>query len=120
MLERMVADAGGTYLMCDTDSMAIVSSEQGGLVRCNGGMHRLPGGSDAIKALTWKKVREIVDRFEALNPYDKRVIPGSILNIVQELNFDSKVANANCTATVFLQNATLCTHWRNLAFTSSK
>src|SRR5204863_8743344 len=62
MLERMVADAGGTYLMCDTDSMAIVSSEQGGLVRCNGGMHRMPDGSEAIKALTWEKVREIVDR----------------------------------------------------------
>lgn len=90
MLERMVADAGGTYLMCDTDSMAIVSSEQGGLVRCNGGMHRMPDGSEGIKALTWKKVREIVDRFEALNPYDKRVIPDSILNIVQELNFDSE------------------------------
>ena len=82
MLERMVADVGRTYLMCDTDSMAIVSSEQGAPVRCNGGMQRMPDGSDAIKALTWKKVREIVDRFEALNPYDKRVIPGSILNIV--------------------------------------
>jgi hypothetical protein len=90
ILERMVADAGGTYLMCDTDSMAIVASEQGGLVRCNGGMHRMPDGSAAIKALTWKKVQEIVDRFEALNPYEKRVIPGSILNIVQELNFNSE------------------------------
>jgi hypothetical protein len=90
MLERMVADAGGTYLMCDTDSMAIVSSERGGLVRCSGGSHRMSDGSDAIKGLPWKQVREIVDRFEALNPYDKRVIPGSILNIVQELNFDSE------------------------------
>ena len=90
MLERMVADAGGTYLMCDTDSMAIGSSEQGGLVPCKGGSHQMPDGSDAIKALPWKQVREIVDRFEALNPYDKKVIPGSILNIVQELNFDSE------------------------------
>jgi hypothetical protein len=32
MLEKMVTDAGGTYLMCDTDSMAIVSSENSGLV----------------------------------------------------------------------------------------
>jgi hypothetical protein len=90
MLERMVADAGGTYLMCDTDSMAIVSSEHGGLVRCNGGSHRMADGNDAIKVLTWKQVREIVGRFEALNPYDKTVIPGSILNIVHELNFDSE------------------------------
>jgi hypothetical protein len=90
VLERMIADAGGTYLMCDTDSMAIVSSERGGLVRCSGGSHRMSDGGDAIKALPWNQVREIVDRFEALNPYDKRVIPGSILNIVQELNFDSQ------------------------------
>ena len=90
MLERMVADAGGTYLMCDTDSMAIVSSDEEGLVRCNGGSVGLPDGSDAIKALSWKQVREIVDQFEALNPYDREVIPGSILNIVRELNLDSE------------------------------
>jgi hypothetical protein len=37
MLEKMVKDAGGSYLMCDTDSMAIVASEHGGTVSCNGG-----------------------------------------------------------------------------------
>jgi hypothetical protein len=37
MLERMVMDEGGSYLMCDTDSMAIVSSERGRLVPCLGG-----------------------------------------------------------------------------------
>jgi len=76
--------------MCDTDSMAIVSSERGGLVRCDGGSHLMPDGSDAIKALLWKHVGEIVERFKALNLYDEKVIPGSILNIVPELNFDSE------------------------------
>jgi DNA polymerase elongation subunit (family B) len=90
MLERMVADASGTYLMCDTDSMAIVSSKHSDLVRCRGGSCRMPDGGDAIKALLWEQVREIVDRFEALNPYDTTVIPGSILNIIHELNFDSE------------------------------
>jgi len=42
MLEKMVTEAGGTYLMCDTDSMAIVASEQGGLIPCEGGSHLLP------------------------------------------------------------------------------
>src|SRR6202035_967276 len=60
MLEKMVTDAGGTYLMCDTDSMAIVSSERGGLVPCNGGPHKMADGSDAIKALSWSETREIV------------------------------------------------------------
>jgi len=89
ILERMVADAGGTYLMCDTDSMAIVSSENGALVPCKGGTYRMPDGTEAVKALPWQQVRRIADRFESLNPYDGRVVPGSILNIVEELNYDA-------------------------------
>jgi hypothetical protein len=89
MLERMVTDAGGSYLMCDTDSMAIVASESGGLVPCEGGPHRLSDGTEAVKALSWKETREIVDRFAALNPYDPAIVPGSILNIVEDINLDS-------------------------------
>ena len=89
VLERMVSDAGGTYLMCDTDSMAIVASESGGLVPCNGGPHKMADGSDAIKALSWAETREIVDRFKTVNPYNKKIVPGSILNIVEEINYDS-------------------------------
>jgi hypothetical protein len=89
MLEKMVVDGGGTYLMCDTDSMAIVASEHGGLVTCQGGPHKMPDGNDAIKALSWGDARKIVNRFKSLNPYNKKVVPGSILNIVEEINFDS-------------------------------
>lgn len=89
MLEKMVTDAGGTYLMCDTDSMAIVASERGGLVPCNGGPHKLPDGNDAIRALSWAETREIVHKFKTLNPYNKKVVPSSILNIVEEINNDS-------------------------------
>jgi hypothetical protein len=74
--------------MCDTDSMAIVASEHGGLVACKGGPYRLPEGTEAIKALSWKKVGRIVAAFQKLNPYDRAIIPGSILNIVEEINFD--------------------------------
>lgn len=88
MLEGLVADAGGTYLMCDTDSMAIVSSEDGGLVACKGGPHRTPDGKDAIKALPWKEVRALVDRFEPLNPYNPKIVPGSVLNVVEDINND--------------------------------
>jgi hypothetical protein len=89
MLERMVSDAGGTYLMCDTDSMAIVASKTGGLVDCKGGPYRMSDGSEAVKALSWKEVRRIVDRFAALNPYDPAIVPGSILNIVEDINYAS-------------------------------
>ncbi len=84
MLERCVTDLGGTYAFCDTDSMAIVATKTGGLVPCGGGPHRLPGGTAAIRALSWAQVDGIVTRFAALNPYDRTVVPGSILKIEDE------------------------------------
>src|SRR5258708_31946502 len=89
ILEKMVTDAGGTYLMCDTDSMAIVASENGGLVPCQGGPHQMPDRREAVKALSSKKAHEIVGCLGRLNPYDRKIVPGSVLNIVEELNFDS-------------------------------
>jgi len=87
MLERCVTDAGGTYAFVDTDSMAIVSSKETRLVPCAGGSHLLPGGSPAIRALSWDEVAGIVARFEKLNPYDRSAVPGSILKI-EEINFE--------------------------------
>jgi hypothetical protein len=81
LLERCVADAGGTYAFCDTDSMAIVASESGGLIPCPGGAAVTPDGEPAVRALSSVVVRAIVDRFAALNPYDRAIIPGSILEI---------------------------------------
>jgi len=89
LLEKMVTDARGTYLMCDTDSMAIVASEHGELVPCKGGPYKMPNGGDAIQALSWAETRKIVDRFKTLNPYNKRVVPGSVLNVVPEINFEA-------------------------------
>jgi len=89
MLEKVVSNEGGTYLMCDTDSMAIVASEHGGLITCKGGPHRTADGAEAIKALPWKEVRRIVAAFQNLNPYDRKIVPGSILNTVEEINYDA-------------------------------
>lgn len=86
LLERQVTDRGGTYLLCDTDSMAIVASETGGLVRCDGGPSRLPEGRDAVKALSWKDVDGIVTTFDRLNPYDRDSGAGHILKI-EDVNF---------------------------------
>ena len=38
---------------------------------------------------SWKEVRRIVAAFQKLNPYDRAMVPGSILNIVEDINFDS-------------------------------
>jgi hypothetical protein len=89
LLEHSVANLGGTYAMEDTDSMAIVATERGGLVRCKGGNLRTTQGEEGVTALTWKQVRQIVSMFEALNPYDRNIIPGSILKIEDD-NFNPK------------------------------
>jgi hypothetical protein len=81
LLEHSVTEIGGTYAMEDTDSMAIVSTRAGGLVPCPGGPCRTEEGKQAVKALSWKDVDRIAQRFESLNPYDRKSVPGSILKI---------------------------------------
>ena len=87
LLEKSVAEFGGTYAMEDTDSMAIVATKRGGLVPCPGGSFRKRDGALAVKALTWSQVADIAKRFENLNPYDRDAVPGSILKIEDD-NFD--------------------------------
>ena len=92
LLERCVTDLGGTYAMEDTDSMAVVAAQRGGLIECDGGTHR-KAGKAAIKALSWPQVAAIARRFEALNPYDRTAIPGSVLKIEDD-NFDPKTGGS--------------------------
>lgn len=88
LLERCVTDHGGTYAMCDTDSMAIIATERGGLVPCPGGSARYRRKA-AIRALSWAQVEAIRDRFAQLNPYDPTRIPGSVLKL-EEVNLDAQ------------------------------
>jgi hypothetical protein len=37
LVETLVRELGGSYAMCDTDSMAILASESGGFLACPGG-----------------------------------------------------------------------------------
>lgn len=78
LLERCVTDAGGTWAMADTDSMGIVATSDGGLIPCCGGRQELDG-TDAVLALRYEQVEQIRGRFDALNPYDRTAVPGSIL-----------------------------------------
>ena len=81
MTEASVEEKQGTYLFCDTDSLAIVASEKGGVLN-------IPG-SDGKSILTWDEVRIIVERFASLNPYDPKIVKGSILNLVKANYVDS-------------------------------
>jgi hypothetical protein len=86
ILERMVKDLGGTYLLTDTDSMLFIASKLGGLVPCPGGPHRTKQGAPAIKTISWKQVQGLCRRLNSLNPYNKNVVE-EILKI-EECNFD--------------------------------
>lgn len=87
LLEHCVSELGGSYVMEDTDSMAIVANEHGGLVRCPGGPFETKDGHTAIKALTWQQVDDISARFATLSPYGD--ISRSILKIERD-NYDPK------------------------------
>jgi len=87
LLEHSVFELGGTYAMEDTDSMAIVATENGGLAPCPGGPFRTDDNRDAVRALSWAQVRGIRQRFVALNPYRSDAVPGSVLKIEDD-NFD--------------------------------
>jgi hypothetical protein len=83
LLELSVRALGGTYAMEDTDSMAIVATENGGTVPL--GIH----GNGSIHALSWEEVKGISHQFAALSPYEREAIPGSVLKIEDD-NFDPK------------------------------
>jgi hypothetical protein len=83
-LERLVTDKGGTYATCDTDSMAIVANQDGGLVPCPGGPDRLADGTEAIRALSFADVDEIIGVFDRVHPYDREAVPGSLLELEAE------------------------------------
>jgi hypothetical protein len=82
--ERLVTDAGGTWAFMDTDSIAIVSSEYGGLVPCPGGPYRDGEGRECVRALSWAQVDQIRERMRPLNPYRGKAGEKSILELEDE------------------------------------
>jgi hypothetical protein len=78
MLERCITDPGGHLVFCDTDSGCLAATRTGGWVACP--------DEPFIKALSWKQVNGIADRFASLNCYDQTKVPGSILKI-EKVNF---------------------------------
>lgn len=84
LLERLVTDAGGSWVFCDTDSMAIVTTTDGGLIPATGGAHRLPDDTTAVQALSDPQLNTVLQRFADLNPYDRDAVPGTILRRVAD------------------------------------
>ena len=87
-LHRAVADRDGVMACWDTDCGHIVATPEGGNVEIEqrgAGGKRLPAAT--IKALSWREVDDITAGFEAENPFDKSLFPGSALRLTDE-NFD--------------------------------
>jgi hypothetical protein len=78
ILEREVRKARGTYLLCDTDSMAIVATKKDRSVRLSEPEAEKP---QKVKALSWNEVKQIIAKFERLNPYSFR---DSILKVEKD------------------------------------
>lgn len=78
----LIRQAGGTYVMADTDGVFVAATEDG---RSNEPWSQHLGPDEiAPPLLAWHAVRAIAERFESLNPFDG---PGSILEIEPE-NWD--------------------------------
>jgi hypothetical protein len=86
ILQAMVEEKKGTYLLTDTDSLFFVASQRGGLIPCPGGNHKTSNGTPAIKAVTWKQVEQICAKLNRLNPYNRELV-GEILKI-EDCNYD--------------------------------
>ena len=80
IMERLVTDAGGTWLFCDTDSMAVVSNRDGSLIPCPGGQHKTADGHEAIRALNRAEVEQVRETLNHLNPYDRSKVPDVLKN----------------------------------------
>jgi hypothetical protein len=81
MTEACVEEKKGIYLFCDTDSLAIVSSQKGGVLD-------IPG-SEGLRILPWSETKEIAEKFASLNPYNREAVKGSILSFVDANFVDS-------------------------------
>jgi hypothetical protein len=47
----------------------------------------MPDGSSPVKALSWREVQQIADRFDSLSPYSPKIVP-HLLRLTDE-NFDT-------------------------------
>jgi hypothetical protein len=68
LIERTLRDVGGSYAFMDTDSIAIVATEEGGPIRCR------TASGDTVTAVSHDTVRRLLRRFDTLNPYGPDVV----------------------------------------------
>lgn len=89
LAEKCVADGGGVYLFCDTDSLCIVANEKGGFSRggARADLEYVEGADPRefapVPCLSRDTVVEISQRFSTLSPYS---FGGTIFK-VEDVNY---------------------------------
>lgn len=83
LIEADLAAMGGTYVGCDTDSLFIVGSSEGGFVPCPGGTYRTEDGREAVLALSDGQIDQLIAGIDQLNPYARDAVP-SLLKLEKE------------------------------------
>ena len=95
LLEKLIADAGGTWMFGDTDSMALVTTATGGLVACPGGDQERVNAEGvterAVRALSRAEVARIRDTINRLNPYDRSKVAQLLKDETEDFNKDGQV-----------------------------
>ena len=90
LLDKCVIDAGGVWAWADTDALAIVANEHGEPVKIQSSEHGMLI-TQSINALSWKEVNAITEKFELLNPYDRKLVPSlKLLNLTDDNYVDPK------------------------------
>jgi hypothetical protein len=84
MLEQSVYERKGGYLFCDTDSLCIVGSKDGGFIEIPGGPV-VRNDKNGINILSLQQIKQIAKQFEKLNPYNSRIV-SEILKI-EKINY---------------------------------
>lgn len=91
VLERLVTDEGGTWLFCDTDSMAVVCDRNGSLIPCPGGQHKTLDNQEAIKAVTPEIMEAIRAKINKLNPFNPSAVPSILKDETSKSNASDQV-----------------------------
>ena len=84
MAKNEVERRGGAVAYCDTDSLAVVATQDGDFISCIDGPYIVKDRTRAVRALSWGEVKEVRGRFAPLNRYDRSTISGTILKCEDE------------------------------------
>lgn len=76
-----VEEAGGLTAFADTDSICMIASRNGKRSLTFKDHH---GTELSIPVMSFESVEKVIAKFEALNPYDHQITPGSILRLEPE------------------------------------